>query len=113
MDPISNHQASAEAALIFELGEGALQPAVVQGLAAEDAVEGLRVRNGVALDDPWFFPLPCSAIVLAPALLRQQYLVKCFLGVTFPRAKERRAWLPACLHFLGTRHQRGLVGRSQ
>ena len=35
----------------LELGEGALQPAVVQGLVFEDAVEGILVGDGVALDD--------------------------------------------------------------
>ncbi len=35
----------------FELGEGALQPPVVQGLVFEDDVESVLVGNGVALDD--------------------------------------------------------------
>ncbi len=58
-----NHQASAEAALTFELGEGTLQPMVVQGLAAEDTVEGLRVRNGVAMipgSSPYLAQRSCS-----------------------------------------------------
>ena len=36
----------------LKLGEGALQPAIVQGLVFEDAVEGFRVRDGMGLDDP-------------------------------------------------------------
>ena len=50
----------------LELGEGALQPAGVQGLIFEDAVEGFRIRNGVTIMTVPPFPFTTQASTATP-----------------------------------------------